>query len=491
MPSVVDFRYLLPAVCLLGGGLLTLLLDVVLPRERVARAAWWVSLAAVSLSLAATAVLDAGTPVRVYAVLAYDGFTAYVWRLMLGSLMLVVLLGESYIHNQSPEPGLYYALLSFFGFGALLLAASTNTIMLLLALDLVSIAGYVLTGFLHYEKRSTEAAIKYLIYGSALSAIMAYGLSWLYGLTGTTDYAMTARALSGAWRGAPAVEAETLIPILIFVLAGFSFKIGSAPFHQWLPDAFEGAPTPVTAALAIVPKVAGFGALVRATMVLLPGTTMLGALWRWPLVAFLSFTTMFVGNLIGLWQLNIKRLMAYSGIAQVGYALIGLAVASERSLGALLFFLTAYALAEMAAFAAITVISDRVGQDDVASYRGLYHRAPILAAGLLIGIFSLFGVPGTGGFLAKLKLFTSALEAERIWLLIAAAANSVISVAYYWKVIQAAFVHSDRSLEPVPVPVASWVAVTIAVVGVLALGLFPNPVLRWTALAVRVFFASG
>lgn len=491
MPSAMQFLYLLPAICLLCGALLTLLLDVLLAREQAARGTWWLTLVAVALGFGAMFLLDGDVPARIFAVLAYDEFTAYAWRLILGVLFGVVLLSESYIRNRGGEPGLYYAMLSLFGFGALLLAASTNTIMLLLAVDLVSIIGYVLTGFLHYDKRSTEAAIKYLVYGSVLSAIMAYGLSWLYGLTGTTDYEMTARALLGTSVGLATPSAVTLIPVLIFILTGFSLKIGSAPFHQWLPDAFEGAPTPVTAALAIVPKVAGFAALVRTTMVMLPDVTALGALWRWPLAAFLSMTTMFVGNLIGLWQLNIKRLMAYSGIAQVGYALIGLAVADERSLSALLFYLTAYALAEMAVFAAITVMSDRTGRDDVASYRGLYHRAPVLAVGLLIGIFSLFGVPGTGGFLAKLWLFTSALEAQRIWLLVAAAVNSVISVAYYWKVIRAAFIQSDRSLEPVPVPAASLVAVVVAVTGVLVLGLFPNPVLRWTGSAVHVFFAGG
>jgi NADH-quinone oxidoreductase subunit N len=196
---------------------------------------------------------------------------------------------------------------------------------------------------------------------------------------------------------------------------------------------------------------------------------------------------MFVGNLIGLWQTNIKRLMAYSGIAQVGYALIGVATSSERGLSGLLLYLTAYSLAELGAFAAITVMSDRIGMETIEDYRGLYHRAPALSAILLISVLSLFGMPGTGGFMGKLWLLTSAVEDGRIGLLVVAAINSVLSLAYYWKIIRTTFIHTDLGLQSVSVPLASYVVLGISVAGILLIGVYPNMVLSWAEAAIQVF----
>ncbi len=494
MTPAASIPYLLPPLCLLVGSVLIMLVDLVLLRpDAVRRATWWIAVLAVLASGVTSFLVGRDDVVRVLAVLEYDPFTAYMWRLLLAVLMLIVFISEAYVKHEVGEPGFFYAALLLFGFGALVLAASTNTIMLILGVDFLSIVGYVLTGFLHDNKRSTEGAIKYLIYGSAVSAIMAFGLSWLYGITGTADYAQTARGLAGEWAWSPAhpIQSTALVPVITFVLAGFAFKIGSAPFHQWLPDAFEGAPTPVTAALAIIPKVSGFAALVRLTMVMLPEHLALGAWWRWPLVAFLAVIGMFLGNLIGLWQTNVKRLMAYSGIAQVGYALIAVAVATELSLTALLLYLTVYAMAELAAFAAITVVSTQTKSDTLADYRGLYHTAPALAVVMIISVLSLFGMPGTGGFIGKLWLFTAALEAHREWLIVIAAINSVISVAYYWKIIQTTYMHSDHRLPKLRVPLTAWVVVVVALFTVLLLGIYPNLVLRWAEAAVHGFFVTG
>lgn len=494
MRLFADYVDLAPVLFLLAGGVVILLLDMVVDSKKMARWGWWAALITALLAFGAACWLT-NEPVRILNVVAYDAFTAYIWRLLLGTLVLVTLLSVSYIRSRTREPGLFYALLMFFGLGALLLAAASDIIMLLLTVDLLSIVGYVLTGFLYDDKRSTEAAIKYLIYGAAVSAVMALGLSWLYGLTGVTDYELTAQALSDLLRATSPVRPAIFFPILIFILAGFSFKIGSAPFHQWLPDAFEGAPVPVAASLAIVPKVAGFAALVRFTMVLLPAAPAmssgsdLGSIWRWPLIGFLAVAAMVLGNLLGLGQANIKRLMAYSGIAQVGYALVAVAVASEASLSALLVYLTAYALAEIGAFAGITIVSEQAELDMVMDYRGLYRRSPLLAAVLIVCMFSLFGMPGTAGFVAKLWLFTAMYRAEQYALLVVAALNSVVSLAYYWKVIRAVFIHSDEGLPPVRIPAAASLVLVISLGGVLVLGVLPNPLLRWAQTAARVFFS--
>jgi NADH-quinone oxidoreductase subunit N len=485
---------ILPGVSLLATALLILVLDLRLRNDRRRVASYAATLAFVGVLAAfALSLMYVGSDTRVLAVLTYDAFTAYIWRLILVSLALTVLLSASYIQHRTREPALFYAGLMFFGLGALLLSATTNTIMFLLAVDYLSLVAYMLTGFAHYDKRSTEAAIKYLIYGSAVSAMMAYALSWLYGVTRATDFAQTAQALAGQWAWSPtqAIEPRVLLPVLIFLLAGLAFKVGTAPFHQWVPDAFEGAPTPVTAALAVVPKIAGFAALVRFTMVMFPASGDLGQVWRWPLVGFLAITAMFVGNLSGLWQSNIKRFMAYSGIAQVGYGLLAVAVASEESLHALLVYLATYAFAEIGALAAIAVVSEREGLDEIMDYRGLYHRAPTLAVALILTLLSLFGMPGTAGFMGKLLLFSSVLDWDHAWVLIVAALNTVISMAYYWKVMRSVFMLSDQGLGDIQLPKASAVVLALAVGGVLILGVFPNFLLDWARPAVRVFFTAG
>jgi NADH-quinone oxidoreductase subunit N len=430
---------------------------------------------------------------------------------LLGALVLLTLLSESYVRRRTREPALFYALLLFLAGGALLLSASTDTIMLLVAVELVSVAGYVMTGFLHPDRRSTEAAMKVMVYGAVLTAVMAFGLSWLYGLTGTTDYVVTAEVLSGlwAWTPAPAVQPAVLYPVLVLILVGLALKIGSAPLDQWLPDVsgthevsgtpdasgtpggYAGAPAAVAASLAILPKIAGLAALVRVTMVMLPGALDLGAAWRWPLVGMLAVVAMLAGSLLGLGQTQFKRLMAYSGIAQVGYVLVAVAVASEASLSALLIILVAYTLAELGVFAAITVVSGQTESDRVTAYRGLHRRAPVLAAVLMISLLSLSGLPGTGGFIAKLWLFIATFRAGHVGLLILAALSTVISLGTYWKVIRAVVMHPDEGLAPLHVPAAATVVIIAAVAGLLVVGILPNPLLRWAQAAVHVFFAPG
>jgi NADH-quinone oxidoreductase subunit N len=498
LADFASLRYLSSPLILLVGALLALVLDVIVRPKRVARVAWATALlsviGAMALDVTAwTAVygltsVPSGGSVRVFAVLTYDGFTVYIWRLTLLAIMMILLLGESYVRAHIHEPGLYYACLLFLGLGALLLAAASHLVMLLLGLAFLSLVGYVLAGFLRGDKRATEAAIKYLVYGSVLLAVMAYGLSWLYGVAGSGDYGLIAERLVGGgegWASNATLRPLTFVPILVFILAGFSFKIGAAPFHQWSPDAAEGAPAPVSAALAVVPRLAGFAALTRFTVVVLPAGTTLGGIWRWPLAALLAIVAMFVGNLMGLWQVNIKRLMAYSGIAQVGYALIGVAVATQRGLSALLFALTAYVLAEMGVFAVITVVSDREGAEKIDDYRGLHHRAPLLSGVLLVSILSLFGMPGTGGFMGKLWLLTASLEAGRLSLLVILALSSVTSLFTYWKIIRPTLLQTDKGLETVAVPFWSRVALAISVIGVVGMGLSPNVVLRWAEAAIR------
>ncbi len=504
--------YLVPALCLVGGALVILLVDLILLRPRLtSELVGWLAVASVVLAVALSFVSEPRAllvacpecsatlrpSVTILAVLTYDAFTAFVWRLILVSLGLILLISRAYVRRLGLEPGLFYASLLLFGFGAMVLAATSNIVMLLLAVDFVSIVGYLLTGFLHNDRRSTEGAIKYLVYGSVLSATMAFGLSWLYGLTGTADYASVAQALVSR-----DVASTAWLPMLAFILAGFAFKIGAAPFHQWAPDALEGAPTPAAAALAVVSKVAGVAALVRLTTVMLPAHLELGLWWRWPMVAVLAIIAMCVGNLGGMWQTGMKRLIAYSGIAQVGYALTCVALANQRSMSALLVYLTAYALAELGVFTAIVVVAahearivpdmawsgGEEGAGTIADYRGLYHRSPVLAVLLIVSVLSLFGMPGTGGFIGKLGLLSALLEARRVGLLVLTALNTVVSMVYYWRIVRVTFVETDHEAPSVPVPLVTLAVAGLVLLVVLAIGIYPAPLVRWAETAALSLF---
>jgi proton-translocating NADH-quinone oxidoreductase chain N len=491
MPTTT-LLYLAPNLCLLAGALLILLLDVAAGREWMARWVWRIALGTGLLALASAALLP-NTPVSILAVLAYDGFTAYVWRLLLGALVLLILLSESYVRSEVREPGLFYALLMVFASGALLLTASSHTIMLLLSVELLSVVGYVLVGRLVGSERSSETTVSGLVYGVALFAVIAFGFSWLYGLSGTGDFVLTSEALSSLWAVTPAMQSAALLPLLVFILAGFSIKIGVIPFYPWLPD--TSAPSressPVAASLAILPRVAGFAALVRLTMVMLPPTLDLGVVWRRPLLGLLAAAAMLLGSLLGWGGTRIKRLVAYSGIAQAGYVLIALVVASEASLSALLVYLTASVLADLGAFAAITVASQTPGLDSVSDYRGLYKRAPLLAGVLMVCLLSLFGMPGTAGFIAKLWLFVETFRAGYFGLVILAALSSVMSLTTYGTVIRAMLMHSEEVLPRVRVPAAATVVLIIAIAGIVLIGIVPGPLLRWAQAAVQIYFAPG
>jgi proton-translocating NADH-quinone oxidoreductase chain N len=399
---------------------------------------------------------------------------------------LVILASDVYIRTRSEYQGEFYALLLFSAMTICLLGGATNLIMIFLAFDFLSITSYILTGDLRDDRRSTEAAIKYFLYGAALSAAMLYGMSWLYGLTGSTD-------LNGIAKGL--MEAENtlrpvILPVLILMVAGFAFKMGAVPFHQWAPDAYEGAPTPVTAFLSAGPKIAGFAITTRVLLTVLPADLANLAMdWRTLMMAIAALT-MTVGNLVALWQQNIKRLLAYSSIAQAGYILIGVVAASPRGVTAVLLYLAAYALTNLGAFAAVIAFSNQTGSDDIEDYAGLSKRAPVVALVLIVCLLSLGGIPPTAGFIGKLYLFSAAIEEGLLWLAALGVINSVISFSYYWKVIRAMYLRPTQAEDRLITSPALAVALGVTIAGVLIVGTFPGPLLTLIQTAAPIFFGG-
>jgi NADH-quinone oxidoreductase subunit N len=408
---------------------------------------------------------------------------------------LVTLAAVPYLKGRTPYRGEFFALLLFAGLAICLASSAINLISVYLAMEFLSITSYVLAGYLRNDLKSNEAGIKYFLYGAVTSAVMLYGISLLYGATGTTDLAAIGQAL----RNPPAGSNLDWLAIaaMIPLLAGFGFKIVLAPFHQWAPDTYEGAPTPVTAFLSVGSKAAGFAILLRVFL-----TSLAGFRYEIGWMAFLmalSIISMLLGNLIALRQTNIKRMLAYSSIAQAGYIVIGFVAMTPEvedfflGLNGTIFYLLAYLFTNLAAFGAVIAFESATGSTEIKDYRGLVKRAPILAGVLLIALLSLAGVPGTGGFLGKFFVFGAAIRMQlpqTFALALVGIVTSVIAAFYYLNVVRYMFFEpADEGAARFAVPAGVKVGLLVAVVGILVVGLYPDPFIRLATHSIQMLAA--
>jgi NADH-quinone oxidoreductase subunit N len=470
-------RFLLPALSLGGLGLMVV-------------ATWWLLL---SNALPVAGVRPYG-PLQPGGTLVFDPLAIFFKLFTALTLALVLLTSLDYLRTHTKDRGEFYTLLLLAGLAIALASASTNLVMIYLSIEFLSITSYILTGYLREDKRSTESAIKYFLYGAVTSAIMLYGLSLLYGATGSTDLAVI-----GATLAKGDITLRWLIfPATVLVLAGLGFKIALVPFHQWSPDAYEGAPTPVTAFLSVGPKAAGFAVLLRLLLVALPDFQ---NDWAAILIG-LSIVTMTVGNLVALWQTNIKRMLAYSSIAQAGYMLIGVAALPTLSqlpqvqsgftgINGLLLFLFAYLFTNLGAFAAVIAFENATGSVTIDDYAGLMRRAPWLAIALFIFLLSLIGIPPTAGFIGKFFVFAAAIQRNepRFYILaVIGIANSVISVFYYYGVMRQMFLAPPPEGEGKPLQVSPALTFTIAFTTVMtfAIALYPQPFIDLATQSVQL-----
>ena len=488
-------RRFAPELILLFTMLLVLLGDLLL-RQRAARCCTRLTLGGLLLAAVVAIMLrDAGaTPLPLPAGLSDDAFALAVKLLGFLFVGIAALLAEEELCCRTETTALYCTFLLVAAVVISILGAASDLVLILLALDFLSIIAYMLTGYVRYDPRGTEAALKYFLYGGALTGLMLFGFSWLYGAAGTTNLAELGAFLD---RGLSASALElrlaelkyVVLPALVMAGAGFAFKLSAAPFHQWAPDAYAGAPTASAAFISVAPKLAGFAVLVRFTLTALPAMlSEHGGDWQALLVAF-ALTTMIAGNLGALRQLEVKRLMAYSGVAQVGYMLIGVVTQSPAGLIALLFYLLAYGLANLGIFAGLIAVTgdSNPPSTEISAFEGLHKRAPGVAFGVLFGLLSLIGLPTTAGFIGKLGLFAAAIQGGFPWLAVWGVLNSVISAAYYWKLIRAMYFLPPRAPQALRMPVllAAALGGTIALVALL--GLFPTGLLTLLQGAVADF----
>jgi NADH-quinone oxidoreductase subunit N len=380
--------------------------------------------------------------------------------------LLTVLLSMGYLDARMPGQGEYYSLVLFSALGMMLMAAGGDLVVIFLGLETLSLALYTLSGFQRGELRSNESALKYLLLGAFASGFFLYGIALIYGATGTTVLRRISIFLA---------EGKPLGPLLILggglLLVGFAFKVASVPFHMWMPDVYEGAPTSVTAFMIAGTKAAAFAAFLRVFLLALPALRVRWSAAIWILAAL----TMILGNLAALAQKNVKRLLAYSSIAHAGYVLVALVAGGSSGATSALFYLVAYALMNLGAFAAIIALQGR-GQELLAldDYAGLGFRRPVLAACMALFMFSLAGIPPTAGFMGKFYIFSAAVEAHYSGLAVIGVLSSVVSVFFYLRLIVVMYMSEGATELPVlPVPTAAVWAAMMSAAGTLHLGLFP------------------
>lgn len=485
---------ILPEIVLTSTVFAVLFLDLLL-RQHAHRGALLLATACVGLAAAGVAI--AGVPVGqqplFYGMLVADGFALFIKGLVIAAALVGVVLAALSPEVRRQQLGEYLILMLCLTLGLCLLASAQNLLMLYLALELVSLPSYILAGFRHGDRKSSEAALKYVIFGAAASGLMLYGFSLLYGLAGTLDLpgigeAVVARGFAGG------VDAQLLVVIAVLLsIAGFAFKVAAVPFHMWCPDVYEGAPTPFVAFLSVAPKAAGFAALLRFFLVGFgqPVGFPAAGEFPWPLVlGVLAMATMTVGNFAAIGQDNVKRLLAYSSIAHAGYLLMAVAVGSPLAVRGVLLYLPIYLLMNMGAFMVVMAVRERTGSESVGAFRGLGSRAPFLAVVMAIFLFSLTGIPPFAGFIGKFFLFAAALQTKSPFfyaVAVVGVVNSVVSLYYYARIVRACFLEkSDDDAGPLFVGSPARALMGVLAVPTLVLGIWWGPLLNVVEKAVLV-----
>ena len=407
-----------------------------------------------------------------------------VFRLMfLSALILTALLSMDVPRLQKIE---YYALLITATIGFSLMAASTDLIMIYVALETASISSYLLAGFYTGQTRSSEAGMKYFVYGAFTTAVMLYGMSLLYGITGQTNIYVIGSVFSGEQTAG--VE-PLLLLAAVLVVVGFAFKTSIVPYHFWAPDVYEGAPTPFTGFLSTASKAAGFAVFLRVFLAGALGPVVQGE-W-WAMLVAMCIITMLLGNFVAIYQTNIKRLLAYSSIAQAGYALIGLVTLTQDGSGATLFYLLMYVFTNIAAFGVIILVSNATGSDEIKDLNGLNRRSPFLALVMLFAVLSLGGIPPTAGFFGKFFLFKAAVDAGLWWLAAVGILMAFVGLYYYLSIIKVMYLYrSEQDDVAIPVSRAAQVGLAIAVAFIIYLGVSAGSAFDLTRDAAAAFFSG-
>ena len=475
-----DLWLLAPEIAITLAGLVVLVLDfVVRGRER----GWLALLSVLGVAVSLALVLRQGAgPARAVGLSGLhvvDHYATFFKAVFLLSAAIVILVSDRFLRDKGAEGGEFYAILLFATLGTMLMASANDLLELFVGLETMSVCSYVLCGYLKRDQRCNEGALKYLLMGAFSTGVILYGMVLLYGFAGSTNLPAIGQAV-----GMGKLTNPALLMAMVLLAAGFGFKIAAVPFHMYLPDMYEGAPTPVVAFMAGAAELAGMAVLVRVYLLALPGLQLDWSLLFW----VMAVLTMTIGNVVAIAQANIKRMLAYSTIAHMGYLLIGPVVGSQLGVAAVLFYSLVYALMTIGAFGMVVLLTHgTVRGDQIDDFTGLAQKSPLAAAVMLLFLLSLTGIPPTAGFVGKFYLFAAAVEQGYIWLVLIAVVNSAISLFYYMRVVMVMYMRDQPAggiaLSP---SLALYVGLFLAATGTLLLGIFPGPLLEFARASAAV-----
>lgn len=488
----MNLHLFVPEITLAAVAVLVILLDLFVRQKAVLRGVSIIGLLVIiGYSIAMWKGMDTELPAFIFNnMLAVDNFTLFFKMLFAAIAILVILASADYASKFTRFQGEYYALILLSTLGMMLMAAAHDLISLYIALELASISLYVLVSFLK-DRKSTEASLKYLLLGAIASAVLLYGMALVFGVTGQTQLGAVAGSIQAMGLQGMADSPALLIGIVLLI-AGLGFKIAAVPFQMWVPDVYEGAPTPITAYLSVASKAAGFAFILRIFYSAFGLPDWLSQNWGM-IFAVLAVFSMFIGNIVAIPQTNIKRMLGYSSIAQAGYLMVGLATMGLASAGAIagqstiLFFLASYTVTNLGAFIVIIAISSKIDSDNIADYAGMGKRSPLLALALTLCLISLIGMPPAAGFMAKFYIFSAAVQQDLVWLVVIAVINSVISAYYYLRVVKVMWFGEPAATDIIPSTIAPRVALVVSCLFVLLLGIIPGQLMRLAEIAGKIF----
>lgn len=477
--AATNFQLMSPELILLVAGLVILTLDFTLTRgDRK----WIGVLCSLSVVAALMEVMGrCGKGGYAFFGLYVQDEISLIFKAILGiTALLVLIMSIAYSDKISSFKGEFYILTLFATMGMFLMVSASDFMSLYVSLELTTISFYILAAYMRDSATSLESGIKYLILGALASGVLLFGISYIYGATGSTNYIEIYNTINNM-----SEYPLTLKLGVIMVIAGLSFKISAVPFHAWAPDVYEGAPTPITAYLAVGSKIAGVALLIRVLYsVFLPAAS----LWTGVIVGLAAISMIF-GNLAAIPQKNIKRLMAYAGIGSAGYIFMAIAAGSKLAVGGVIFYLTAYLFATMGIFLVVVVVSRMTGSDKIEDFNGLARKEPYLAATMFLGLMSLAGVPPLGGFIGKFYLLAAIIQQGNYWLAFIGAAMAAVVLFYFILVIKAMYMREPKDDKRVEVSLGMKAAITACNIGVVYLGIYPGPLTDYAIqMAEKVFF---
>ena len=484
MNNLQSLEFFVPELILVITIIAALITDLFLKKSKTDVVGWVLGIGLIVVALSVINLRHVPPTTLFLDMIVIDPFSSFIKLVVILSTILIIIASWNNDELKDYRKGEYFTIMGIMVIGLFLMASSVDIIMLYIAIEVVSIMSFILAAYLKLDTRSNEAGLKYVIYGSFSSGVMLYGLSIVYGLTGSTNYFEIQEAISTL----DSTANPALIMALLMIFAGFGYKISAVPFHFWTPDVYEGSPTTITAYLSVAPKAAGFAMIIRFFHQIFSdgnalGLNLIGATdMPWPeIIGVLAVVTMTLGNLVAIQQESVKRMLAYSSIAHAGYMMLALPVISIDAVEAVMIYLFVYLFMNLGAFFIVITIKNKTGGETFEDYRGLGWKMPFVGSVMTLFMLSLTGLPPTAGFVGKLYIFKTLIGAGEsfYWLVLAGGINSVISLYYYFHVVKVMFLEGERSDEIVQPPATMFGLLIVTAVPSLLLGLYWNPLVNW------------